>query len=277
MEKDSLLGRSAVVVLAVAVLATLVDSAVARRTPRPEPRLLQVRAEAFEEAEPDVVRISLGLKAIRPTPREAAARVTRTEQAVRVRLARLGVTKEQIETSELYLGEATRWDMAGGRQISTGYKAYHWLRVTLKQGTFAKLGPVVAAAVAGGTTSLSGLTWEMEDDTDLRAAALQKATERARRKAEAMAGAAGTRLAGVQRLTDSYAWEDTDYGLEQYGYASAQSAQPAGPGAPAAAPAEAPAGVSPAAEPPLTATPSEATVPGKLRLHCTVRASFLIR
>jgi uncharacterized protein YggE len=294
MERDTLFGRIVVAVLALAVLATLVDSAVSRREPRPEPRVLNVTAEAYEEAEPDVVRISLGMKAVRPTPQQAAAQVTATVAAVQQRLARLGVTQDSIETSELYLGEDQEYDSRMGREVKLGYKAYHWLRVTLKRDNFPKLAQVTDAAVAGGATSLSGLTWEMEDDTPLRAAALEKATTRARTKAVAMANAAGTRLAGVYRISDRYSegWED-DYGGQQAPYVHGGMAEMRGipaPGAPAPpgmSPAEAPAGGTggeppasgppPMAAPPMMSPPTSPPVPGKLRLNCSVQVAFLLR
>jgi uncharacterized protein YggE len=71
MDRDTQFGRLVVAVLALAVLATLLDAAVSRRSPRPEPRLLHVTAEAYEEAEPDVVRISLGMKAVAMARRRA--------------------------------------------------------------------------------------------------------------------------------------------------------------------------------------------------------------
>lgn len=284
MDRDQLSGRVVIAVLALAVLATLIDAAVSRRTPRPEPRLLMVSADAYEEAEPDVALISLGVKATRPTPQAAAAKVASTVWGIRQRLAALGVTQEAVETSELYLGEASRYDYNTGRTISEGYKAYHWLRVTLKRENFPKLSTVVESAVSGGTTSLSDLQWEMEDDTGLRAKALAKATDRARQKAVAMAKAAGTSLAGVQRLTDQYAssWSGSMYSTYGGGYEAAPGAPGMAPG-PGARPAEAPAGpgapgppgMSPAEAP--GGAPAEPNVPGKLRITCTVQVAFLLR
>jgi len=283
MDKDLLFGRVVVGVVAVAVLATLMDAAVSRRTPQPEPRVLTVSADAYEEAEPDVALISLGVKSVRPTPQAAASKVAQSVWGIKQRLGKLGVADDAIETSELYLGEATRYDSRYGGEMTVGYKAYHWLRVTLKRDNFPKLSAVVDAAVAGGTTSLSGLRWEMEDDTKLRASALSKATDRARQKAQAMARSAGTRLAGVQHLSDQYA--DRWYGGSDYSYSSltdgAYGGAPGAPG-PGAGPAEAPGpsapgspGMGPAEAP--AGAPAEPNVPGKLRTTCRVEVAFLLR
>ena len=230
----------------------------------PEPPLLTVRAEADVEAEPDVAKISLGVQALRPTPKEAAAKVTQTVDAVKAKLADLGVGKDEVETSELYLGQGVEYDPRTGRAVRKGYQAYHWLRVTLKNEDFDKLAAVVDAAVAAGATSLSGLVFEVEDDNALRAQALAKAVGYAKEKAQAMAAAAGVEIVGVQRITEQYpeAWP--------YGYA----AEAAAPAAGAMAPAEAGFG---AGEMPAEAIPSEPMVPGKLRITCEVEVQFRLQ
>lgn len=255
MDREGGLGKVVVVVLALAVLATLVDAAIARRQEKPQKqdRVLSVRAEGYVEAEPDVARISLGIKATRPTPREAAGEVAGKVDAIKAKLAQLGVGKESVETSELYLGEATERPY-GRPAVHLGYKAYHWLRVTLKREDFGKLASVVDGAVASGATSLSDLTFDVESDNALRAQALAKATANAREKAEAMASAAKARIVGVQSISDNVGYE-WDY--EE----SAKVGAAAAPAAAAAAPAEAPPG-----EP----------VPGKLRITCKVRVAFLL-
>ena len=263
MDKNGTLLKGIAVVLALALLATLVDAALMRHQlgPQQKPRVLTVQATAYAEAEPDVARISLGVKATRATPREAAAQVAKTVAAIKGKLGSLGVGKDAVETSELYLGEATQWNNKLNRDVRIGYKAYHWLRVTLKQQDFAKLAAVCDGAVAAGATSFSGLVFEVDDDTALRAQALEKATARARQKAEAMAKGAGARLVGVQSIAESYGY---GYGGVEYARRPLQDT-----GAPAAAAA----GGMAAAEAP----PGEPAVPGKLRMDCDVEVVFLLK
>ncbi len=258
MQRESVFGHVVVVVLALAVLATLLDAASWRRKPSPEPRLLTVTADAYQEAEPDVVKISLGVKAVRPTPKEAATQVARTVTAIKARLTGLGVRSESLETSELYLGPATEYDSARRRTVQLGYKAYHWLRVTLKGGSFDRLPEVVDGAVEAGATSFSGLVWELADENTVRAAALRLATERASEKAKAMAEGARAKIVGIQSISDEYSY-DRDYWKYEMG---AGRAARGGVSQPASA-AEAPLGMP--------------EVPGKLRISCRVTVDFLLR
>jgi len=267
MDGDSKLLKGVALVLALAVVATLVDAAIARRRPAPSerpPRTLRVTASAFAEAEPDMARISLGVRAIEPTPREAAESVAKTVAATKAALAKLGVGAEAIETSELYLGQVTEYDYQKSRYVRRGYKAYHWLRVTLKRDDFGKLAQVCDAAVAAGVTSLSGLVFEVENDNALRAQALAQATARAREKADAIAQSAKTSIVGIQSVEEDYwpAWYSPSRG---YGSMARVMPSPTAEpeGAAGVAPAEAPAG--------------ESEVPGALRIDCEVGVEFLVR
>jgi uncharacterized protein len=270
MERESLFGRAVIVVLALAVIAALVDAAMYRRAapaaPPTPPRVLAVTADAYAEAEPDLARVSLGVKAVRPTPRLAAMEVAVRVARIKAKLLALGLPKDAVETSELYLGEATVTSYSPKGVVSRrlGYKAYHWLRVTLRPGTFNKLATVIDGAVAAGATSLADLSFEMEDDTLLRAEALRKATERARMKAEAMALGSGARIAGVQTVSDRYSSAlDSEYWRGAVGAAKMAEAAPGAPGGWAG---------QRAAEAP----PGGPAVPGKLRLSCAVEAVFLL-
>lgn len=260
MDREMVIWRIVVAVLIVAVVAMMVDSAVVRRqaAAKPdEPRVLNVMAEAYAEAEPDVARISLGIKAVRPTPKEAASEVAATVKKVKEKIAQLGVADDAVETSELYLGEASHYDYQTGRTVREGYKAYHWLKVTLKNEDFPKLASVCDGAVAAGATSLAGLAFEMDNDNALRAQALAEATRRAREKADSMAAVAKTPIVGVQNLSESYGqyWQyDT--------YAAREAKEAAAPEAAEMTPAEAPEG-----------TPE---VPGKLRITCHLTGAFLL-
>jgi uncharacterized protein YggE len=229
---------------------------VARRQERLAPRVLVVRAEAEVEAEPDIARIKLGVKAVLPTPKEAATKVAEKTKAIKGSLAKLGVAADAVETSELYLGEVSEYDYKQGRTVKLGYKAYHWLRVTLKNEDFPRLAAVVDGAVAAGATTFSDLRFEVEEDNPLRAQALADATARAREKAEAMAKAAGAQIVGIQSISQPYAG-----GRGLLGRIPAYEA---------AAEEEAPAE---AAEESIEAEPE---VPAALRITAEVEVAFLL-
>lgn len=260
MQGDAV-SRAVVIVLALAVLAALVDAAVVRHRELAPRRVLVASGSAEVEVEPDIARISLGVKATRDTPTAAATEVRKGVASIKAALADLGVGEDAIETSELYLGEAQEYNYQTRRTELLGYKAYHWLRVTLKNEDFDKLPDVVDSAIAAGATRLHDLTFELEDDTPVRARALAEATQAARLKAQEMAGAAGARIVGVQRISQPYGGYRYDYGM------------PAAEAGMAEEPMMEPAAEPPAAGGEITAEPE---VPGALHISAEVEVAFLI-
>ena len=257
-------GRIVVIVLALAVLAALVDGAIVRHQQWPRERLLTASGSAQVEVEPDVATISLGVKATRDTPKLAADRVRQGVADIKAALTGLGVAEDAVETSELYLGEAQQYNYETGRTEVLGYKAYHWLRVTLRNQDFGKLADVIDAAVAAGATRLGDLQFDLDDDTTVKAQALAEATAAARQKAEAMAQASGARIVGVYRVSQS--WGGPYYGRGAY-EAEAAMEMPAG------VPAEGP----PPGPPADAGIVGEPEVPGALRVSAQVDVSFIIR
>lgn len=259
MEREALLWRVVVVVLAVAVLATLAESALSRRQPRPQPGTLRISAQAHEEARPDVARVSLRIKAVGPTAKQAATAVADAVDALKAKLAELGVMEESLRTSELHLQEVTDHEPADESSLRRSYEAYRLMDVILRYEAFGKAPAVVDAAVADPATTFHGLAWEVQDDNKSRAMALAKATERARYMAEEIASAAGGRIVGIERISPR--WSPTA-GYEAGRHATASVV---------AAPPELSASL-PAPEPGMALS----EVAGTLRGSCEVDVLFLV-
>jgi hypothetical protein len=238
---------------ALGLTATALHAQAQEDKEKPEPRLLTVKADAYVEVEPEIAKISLGIEAVKPKPKEAATEVAQKADAVKAKLAGLGVPQESVETSELYLGQVFEYDAKRRRRVPRDYRAYHWLRVTLKNEDFDKLATVVDGAVDAGATAFYGFRFEMDDDTAMEAEALAKAVRNARQKAEAMAEAAKTRIVGVHSISE----------LHPEGWAYPELAEAAEPEVQEAAP---PAEAGDFAEEP----------PGKLRITCEVEVAFLL-
>ena len=120
MSHVGLLWRACICALALGIAALGRDARAQDAKEKSEPRLLTIRAEAYVEAEPDIAKISLGIEAVKPKPKEAAAQVADTANAVKAKLAELRVPKEAVETSELYLGEVVQYDYRKGRRLHQG-------------------------------------------------------------------------------------------------------------------------------------------------------------
>jgi uncharacterized protein YggE len=84
-----------------------------------------------------------------------------------------------------------------------GYRASHRFQVDLRD--LAKLGPVADTALKNGANEVHGPYFSHTQEEDLRNQAVVKALERARKLADALAQAAGLKVARVVKMSTSHA------------------------------------------------------------------------
>src|SRR5438132_8106392 len=83
--------------------------------------------------------------------------------------------------------------------LLTGFTANHTLELTVRD--LARIGSTIDAAVAGGATTVQGISYDTSDRGGHEAAALAAAVKDAHTKAQAMATAAGISLGNVLSIT----------------------------------------------------------------------------
>ncbi len=93
-----------------------------------------------------------------------------------------------------------RYDYRTGQSVLNGFEASNTFQFTVRD--LRRIGAVTDAAVAGGATTVEGITYDTNDHTAAGAQALAKAVKDAQVKARAMADAAGIRLGSVVSITD---------------------------------------------------------------------------
>ena len=171
---------------------------------------------------PDTLRADFGVEASAPSVDEALTRANAAMTRMRDALVRAGVAKADLQTSNANIYPS---QSKGGR--ITGYAVNEGL--TAKIRNIPKAGALIAAAVAAGGNSarLSGVSFAVEKDDALLAAARKKAFADARAKAELYAAEAGRPLGQVVSVTETM----PRYGQEfRAGLADAKAAVPIEPG-----------------------------------------------
>jgi uncharacterized protein len=131
-----------------------------------------------------------------PTAAAAIARAGDASGSIAAALKDAGVAAADLQTSQISLSPQTTDD---GTTI-VGYAASTTL--TAKT-TIASAGAVVDAAVKAGANGVSGPNLSRSDEASLYDKALAGAVADAKRKAGALAAAAGLQLGGVQSLAES--------------------------------------------------------------------------
>jgi hypothetical protein len=165
----------------------------------PRARTISVPGIGRLTVEPDVATVRLGVSIVRPTAaaaREAAA-TTMTTILDAVRIA--GVERRDLRTALVGLNPVTDYSSERGPRV-TGYQVTNTVQVTVRD--LAAAGSVIDAGLAAGASSLDGLEFRLDDPTAAEAAARRAAVEDARRRAEAIASAAGVALGDVLTVVE---------------------------------------------------------------------------
>lgn len=152
-------------------------------------------------AEPDVVRIRLGISVLRPSASAAVADADAGVRRVRDALVALGVPARDATTQGLSVNAQQEWTQQEGHRI-TGFQADHEMIVTLRDlGTVGRvLGETLDAG--GDDARLHGVEFAIEDDERLLAEAREAAWWDALARANQLATLTGRRLGAVQQVVE---------------------------------------------------------------------------
>jgi uncharacterized protein YggE len=142
--------------------------------------------EAF--GAPDVAYLQLGVSASSEEIGEVVTSVNQTLDAISVAMLQVGVAQEDLQTANFSLWADERYDDNG----STGeryYRADNTLRVIIRDVN--NIETVIEAGLAAGATNIYGLTFGIDDATELEQAARLNAIADAQDRAAKLAAALG--------------------------------------------------------------------------------------
>lgn len=147
---------------------------------------------------PDVADLVLGVSGRAGSAAEVMARIADRAQKVIDALHDAGVSDDDIQTADLSVQPVLDDD---GKV--TGYEASNTVSVRIRD--LSRAGAIVdaAAAKAGDDIRVQGITFSIDDDSTLLAAARTKATKRARAQAEQLASGADVEVGEVRSITES--------------------------------------------------------------------------
>jgi uncharacterized protein YggE len=196
--------RSQLVVAGLLVMATAVATSVAMGASAgaagaaTRARTITVVGTGEVHGTPDVADLVLGVSGRAGSAAEVMARIADRAQKVIDALHDAGVSDDDIQTADLSVNPV--FDDDG---TVKGYEASNTVTVRIRD--LAQAGGIVdaAAAKAGDDIRVQGITFSIDDDSDLLAAARAKATKRARAQAEQLAGGADVEVGEVRSITES--------------------------------------------------------------------------
>ena len=168
-----------------------------------EPPQISTSAIGESRLVPDRALIDIGVQTRAATAEQAAAENARRVQAVLAALRALGIAAEQLTTVNYSVYPEMRYDERQGDREPriVGYNVVNSVRAELRRQEL--VGPAIDAALKAGANVIHSLSFFSSDPAPARREALQRAVEKARGDAEALARAAGGRLGRLLELATS--------------------------------------------------------------------------
>lgn len=204
-------------------------------------RLPEVRTSATAErsVRPDLAIVTFSFNATGPTPLAAGRAVAARADSLRRALQALGIPRDSLVSgsrwywwrgrvemvvSPVRYVPAPRDSITGLRQRpvqDTSFRAFDAIEVRLRDLT--RVGAAIDTALAHDVRDISPIRFQATDVSAVHEAALREATQRARRRAAAIAEASGGRLGRTLSLST-----ESDGGYNRFGFLSEVTVNSAG-------------------------------------------------
>ncbi len=162
-------------------------------------RLITVTGTGEITANPDVAVIQIGVTTEAQTAKRCYSENNKIMQAVRESLLRLGIEKDDIQTTRFNLSPRYEYPGGGVRKF-IGYQMNHMYTVKVRD--FDILGDALDAATKAGANEISTISFVIDDPQELEAEAREAAVKDAEARATALAEAAGAELVRVHSISE---------------------------------------------------------------------------
>lgn len=166
---------------------------------------LSVSGSGEVKTSPDIASISIGVQTKGKTAAEAVSANSSSSQKLLDTLRLAGIAEKDIQTSSISVYPIYKNSPQGydDQNTITGYQANNQLTATIRK--IADVGKIIDSISLAGNYSISGINFSLDNDDSFQAEALRKAVSDARKKADAVAKAAGVTISGVKNINvDSY-------------------------------------------------------------------------
>jgi uncharacterized protein YggE len=156
--------------------------------------------EAVISIEPDQAEIDIGVVTQAKNAPDAASENANKLARVMAAVKKLLAQGDEIKTASYSLNPNYRYPREGGRPEITGYTATNILRITT--GTLPNVGKLIDAAMASGANTIQRLVYNLKDESGAQRQALRLASQKAKVKAEEIAGALGLKIIKILSVTE---------------------------------------------------------------------------
>ncbi|MBS9533198.1 SIMPL domain-containing protein [Mycobacterium sp. M1] len=167
-----------------------------------QPRQVTVVGSGEVQGVPDTLTTEAGIEFVASDVTAAMNQTSERLQAVIDALLDAGVDRKDISTTQVSLQpQYGSPEIAGGAPAITGYRAGNTIRVKVEPASASQVLTVIAR-VGGDATRISGVSYSIEDDSQLVHDARERAFNDARDRAEQYAQLSGLHLGRVISISE---------------------------------------------------------------------------
>ena len=159
---------------------------------------ITVNGTAKMSVQPDIARLSVGLTSMGKTVAETQKQNTDKMNAITAAVKAFGVKDDDIQTSNYQI--YPQYDWTDGRQILRGYQVSQQLSVKIRD--LDKVGDILGKVGELGANQVNGVTFDVDDKTDIQKQSRDKAIADAKEKAQALAKSLGMKLGKVVSFSE---------------------------------------------------------------------------
>lgn len=153
------------------------------------------------KGDPDVATISVGVAVVNEAIAEAVAESNQTMDDITQALLGMGIAEADIQSTNFSIWQEEIWDPETGQP--TDGKRFHvdsTLQIILRE--VERVGEVLEISIENGANSIYGLSFGIDDTSDLASEARAAAIADARSRAEEIAAELGVELGEVLSISD---------------------------------------------------------------------------
>jgi uncharacterized protein YggE len=166
---------------------------------RNRPPSVTASGEAVITAEPDLAEIDIGVVTQARNAPDAAKENAEKLARVMAEVKKLLGKGDEVKTASYSLNPNYRYPQGGKPEI-TGYTATNVLRI--KTGNLTGVGKLIDVSMQSGANAINRLVFTLKDEHAAQLQALRLASQKAKAKAEEMAGALGLKVTRILAVTE---------------------------------------------------------------------------
>jgi len=185
---------------------------------------ISVSGTGTASAEPDLVLLQLGVEVERRTVAAAREAAAASQQAIIEALKANGVDEKDIQT--VHFSVQPRYDSPNRVRVLSGYNVSNVVSITVREIDKASAAIDAAVAAGGDSVVVQGISFAIDDPTELREEARRDAVEDAEERASQLADAAGVKRGRPISIVESSFTPFPQLGIGGEAFARADTATP---------------------------------------------------